>query len=288
MLDLYSLDHRVAAARARLATLDARASELRARRDELHQEIAVAERSTRLERRYLAAELRLLYEQGDVEPVEIVLGSENLDQALSDLDGIGRTAKDARETVRELEGARMRFGRAARELRARTRALAVARRAAFETTFSLERTRAERRAFIDSLAARRRLTEGQIARLVASAHDARERATLVASAPAGEAVVQAGPTRMTEATGEQTLAVVASGYSLGGATSTGLPAGWGVAAVDPSVIPLGTHMSVPGYGEAVAADTGGAIVGAAIDLWFPTTGRANAWGRRSVTVVLQG
>ena len=36
------------------------------------------------------------------------------------------------------------------------------------------------------------------------------------------------------------------------------------------MIPLGTHMTVPGYGEAVAADTGSAIKGAIIDLWFPT------------------
>ena len=78
----------------------------------------------------------------------------------------------------------------------------------------------------------------------------------------------------------------ATGYALGGRTSTGLPVGWGVAAVDPSVIPLGTHMTVPGYGEAVAADIGGAIHGAVVDLWFPTVAQANAWGRRAVTVVL--
>jgi 3D (Asp-Asp-Asp) domain-containing protein len=80
--------------------------------------------------------------------------------------------------------------------------------------------------------------------------------------------------------------VSATGYSLGGSTATGLPVGWGVAAVDPSVIPLGTHMTVPGYGEAIAADTGGAIVGATIDLWFPTTAQAMAWGRRIVTISL--
>ena len=66
----------------------------------------------------------------------------------------------------------------------------------------------------------------------------------------------------------------------------GCPVGWGVVAVDPSVIPLGTHMTIPGYGEAVAADTGGAVVGATIDLWFPTVAQANAWGRRTVTIVL--
>jgi 3D (Asp-Asp-Asp) domain-containing protein len=89
------------------------------------------------------------------------------------------------------------------------------------------------------------------------------------------------------AAGARTLTVVATGYSLGGTTSTGLPVGWGVAAVDPSVIPLGTHLSVPGYGEAVAADTGGSVVGDRIDLWFPSAAQASAWGRRVVTIALR-
>ena len=59
-------------------------------------------------------------------------------------------------------------------------------------------------------------------------------------------------------------------------------------AVDPSVIPLGTRMTVPGYGEAVAADTGGAVRGAKIDLWFPSVAEALAWGRRTVTITIHG
>ena len=78
----------------------------------------------------------------------------------------------------------------------------------------------------------------------------------------------------------------ATGYSLRGRTATGVPAGWGVVAVDPSVIPLGTRMTIPGYGEGIAADTGSAVVGATIDLWFPTTAQALAWGRRAVTITL--
>jgi 3D (Asp-Asp-Asp) domain-containing protein len=85
----------------------------------------------------------------------------------------------------------------------------------------------------------------------------------------------------------RTIRVVTTGYSLGGRTSSGLRVGWGVAAVDPAVIPLGTHMRIPGYGAAVAADTGGSIRGARIDLWFPTLARARAWGRRTVTITLQ-
>jgi len=64
------------------------------------------------------------------------------------------------------------------------------------------------------------------------------------------------------------------------------PYRWGVAAVDPRVIPLGTHLTIPGYGEGVAADTGGAVRGATVDLWFPTLAQARGWGRRTVTITL--
>ena len=80
--------------------------------------------------------------------------------------------------------------------------------------------------------------------------------------------------------------MTATGYALAGTTATGLPVGWGVAAVDPNVIPLGTRMTIPGYGAAVAADTGGAVAGATIDVWFPTEAQARAWGRRTVTILI--
>jgi 3D (Asp-Asp-Asp) domain-containing protein len=84
----------------------------------------------------------------------------------------------------------------------------------------------------------------------------------------------------------RTLTVLATGYSLTGHTSTGVPVGYGIVAVDPSLIALGTKMTIPGYGEGVAADTGGAVAGAHIDLWFPTEAEALAWGSRTVTVTL--
>ncbi|GLC88093.1 LysM peptidoglycan-binding and 3D domain-containing protein [Lysinibacillus piscis] len=57
-----------------------------------------------------------------------------------------------------------------------------------------------------------------------------------------------------------------------------------VIAVDPRVIPLGTKVWVEGYGEAVAADTGGAIKGNKIDVFIPTEGQARQWGVKTVTV----
>lgn len=53
-----------------------------------------------------------------------------------------------------------------------------------------------------------------------------------------------------------------------GITSTGKRAGRGIVAVDPNYIPYGTRMYIPGYGIGVAADTGGGIVGAWIDVCF--------------------
>jgi len=51
-------------------------------------------------------------------------------------------------------------------------------------------------------------------------------------------------------------------------TSTGMRTGYGVIAVDPAIIPLGTRVYVPGYGPAVAGDVGGAVKGYIIDLGF--------------------
>ncbi len=57
-------------------------------------------------------------------------------------------------------------------------------------------------------------------------------------------------------------------------------------AVDPSVIPLGKKVWVEGYGEAVAGDTGGAIIGHKIDVLMPTKGAALSWGRKTVKIVI--
>ena len=79
------------------------------------------------------------------------------------------------------------------------------------------------------------------------------------------------------------MTVYATGYCLRGTTATGLPVGPGIVATDPSVIPLGTRMTIPGYGEGVAADTGGAIVGKRIDVWIADCKQAGLFNR-TVTI----
>jgi len=79
-------------------------------------------------------------------------------------------------------------------------------------------------------------------------------------------------------------AYTASCYGCSGITASGVRAGHGVIAVDPSVIPLGTHLFIPGYGRAVAGDTGGAIVGHRIDLGFDGSHEALGFGSRMMTI----
>lgn len=57
-----------------------------------------------------------------------------------------------------------------------------------------------------------------------------------------------------------------------------------VIAVDSSVSILGSLIEVPGYGVAIAGDTGSAIKGNKIDLHFVSVDQANQWGRRTVTI----
>lgn len=68
-------------------------------------------------------------------------------------------------------------------------------------------------------------------------------------------------------------------------TATGMRAGKGVIAVDPKVIPLRSKVYIPGYGQAVAGDTGGAIKGNIIDLGFDDA-RTAGWTARFVDIYL--
>lgn len=83
-------------------------------------------------------------------------------------------------------------------------------------------------------------------------------------------------------------AYTASCYGCSGKTATGLDLkanpNLKVIAVDPNIIPIGTKVHVDGYGDAIAADTGGAIHGDKIDIFIPTESDAIRWGRRTVAV----
>ncbi|MGQ1716553.1 resuscitation-promoting factor [Listeria monocytogenes] len=88
--------------------------------------------------------------------------------------------------------------------------------------------------------------------------------------------------------GGKTYRMESTAYSGGGTTAYGINLsanpGLKVIAVDPRIIPLGSKVWVEGYGEAIAGDTGGAIKGNIVDVYFPNESQCYSWGRRMVTV----
>ncbi|MCX7831499.1 MAG: 3D domain-containing protein [Actinobacteria bacterium] len=106
----------------------------------------------------------------------------------------------------------------------------------------------------------------------------------------GRKITSRGDSRQVKLSDSKVFEMVSTAYAPGAGagyiTATGARAGYGIAAVDPSVIPLGTKLYIPGYGYAVALDTGGAIKGMRIDLCFDSRIEALNWGRRRVTVYI--
>ena len=274
LLELYGLDSRLARERARIVALRIETADVRAARRSAEHRLAVARRSLTAAERLLSLRLQQLYEQGDTDPVAVILGAESMSEALNNLDTLNRVAGQDKLVIRQTRTARRNYTTQLRALAARQRRLAGLSQQAEETAATLERARAQRASYLAGLAARRRLNSSAIANLEQQAQSIQTRSAQIST-------VAGSPVRS-----GSTITVTATGYSMRGRTSTGAPVGWGVVAVDPSTIPLGTRMSIPGYGDGFAADTGSAIRGAAIDLWFPTLAQARAWGRRTVTITL--
>ena len=279
LLELYALDSRLARQRAHIVALRIETAQVRAAREAAQKRLTVSRHSLSTAQRLLSVRLQQLYEGGDTDPVAVVLGATSVNEALSRLDTMNRVADQDKLVIRQTVSAKRTYQEQARTLASRERELAGLEQQATQTALSLERSRAQRASYIAGLAAQRRLNTAAISGLVQQAESiqakARQISAVVSPTGGGSPPGTAG-----------TLTVSATGYSLRGRTATGAPVGWGVVAVDPSVIPLGTRMTIPGYGEGIAADTGGAIQGNTIDLWFPTLAQANAWGRRTVTITL--
>jgi len=287
LLDLYALDSRLATAQTQLAALENESLRLQVAQSQLAQQVAAAHQSLVVSESLLAQHLRDLYEQGDVDPLAVVLGAESLDDAVTRLDDLTRVADQNRQVAAATRAAQTRLARLQRALSVHQVRVRAALERAQQTARDLAAAHADRVSYIGRLHREKQLATARIAALEATAQRVQVKSQAIQQAATGSTPAAASPAPPTApAQGGRTITVVATGYSLPGHTASGLPVGWGVVAVDPSVIPLGTRLTVPGYGEAVAADVGSGVRGAMIDLWFPTLEQARAWGRRTVTITL--
>jgi 3D (Asp-Asp-Asp) domain-containing protein len=290
-LELYALESELARARASLDSLAARRAAVAEERALAQRQLGIARAALRGSEEQLASLVRALYEdphQGD--PLAVLLASESLDEAIAGLDGLSRAADESSRIIEQARASRERLGALDRKLAGRDAELAELTAAAEARASDLARTTAARRSFIAGLRAQQRLNAARVAAIEAQAREAGRRAAAPTSAPSpstrAPASAPTAPAAVVPASRPGTLTVSSTGYAIKGRTATGMATGPGVVAVDPSVIPLGTRITIPGYGTGIAADTGGAVQGYVIDIWFPTQEQALAWGRRTVTITL--
>jgi 3D (Asp-Asp-Asp) domain-containing protein len=277
LLGLYALDSQLHAWRARLGTLGAAATALRQQRASLRQQLSAVQTSLKSGQHQLARNLRTLYEQGNVDPVAVMLGAKSLDKGLSQLEHLSSVADESRRIVAATGSARHRLRRSQVRLAAEERRLARSLAAARLAEQRLAASAAARLAYVSSLRAQAQLQAKQVRSVEAAAQAAQQKS---------QQLQQPTATPTPPPAGGRTLVVSATCYDLPGRTATGMPVGKGVVAVDPSVIPLGSRLQIPGYGNGVAADVGSGIKGNVIDLWYPTYAECAAWGRRTVTITI--
>ncbi|MEX1358389.1 MAG: 3D domain-containing protein [Gaiellaceae bacterium] len=282
-IELYALESSLARARAEAEALERQAAAAGRVVRAARAQIAVARETIRATERFLGARLRILYEEGQADPVAVLLGAESLQAALDSLDTLHFAAEQDRQIIERTLQAKRSLARLARTLDRRRATLLGLRDQAAARAGELARAAAERRGYLAELASERGLNTSRLAELQAQVRAARERTQRVV---VPTAIARTAPTATPTAKAGTTMTVRSTAYSLPGTTATGLPVGLGVVAVDPSVIPLGTRMTIPGYGEGVAADTGSAVRGAMIDVWLPTRAQALAWGIRTVTITI--
>jgi 3D (Asp-Asp-Asp) domain-containing protein/peptidoglycan hydrolase CwlO-like protein len=273
-LDLYALDSKLRHVQAQLSTLKVQRAKIAYERQSVRRELDVTRQNVRTSQRRVAMLVHTLYEQQSNDAIAVVLDARSLDEAIAGLDALGRTAQANEQVAARSREAQRALSALAAKLAQQDARMRVLQEAAARTAASLAGTHESRRQYLAALANRRRLNDGQIAAIEAQAQAS------AAAAPSASLPIPA-------AVGAGTLTVTATGYAVGGTTATGLPVGWGTVAVDPSVIPLGTRLTIPGYGQGVAADTGPGVQGASIDLWFPTARQAEAWGRRVIAITLE-
>jgi 3D (Asp-Asp-Asp) domain-containing protein/peptidoglycan hydrolase CwlO-like protein len=279
-LELYGLQSQLGQVQGRLTSLRAEARTA-ARMAALEREhLAEAQQILDDSEARLGARLRELYVEGDPDLITLLFGAESLGDAIAAIDNLGRFVQQDTRIAAQVREARARLRSSLKNLAARSERLDRLTAQAEETQTALLAARSAKSAYLSEIARRQKLNAAELARLENTAGHAEDKAEDIGgggSAPSAPAPPPGSGTRMT---------VSSTGYALPGTTATGIPVGWGVVAVDPSVIPLGTRMYIPGYGEGVAADTGGAVRGREIDLWFPTRAQALAWGRRTVTITI--
>ncbi len=249
----------IAAGKNSLASLEAKYAGVRAKADQL--------------RHTIAERMISLYKHSSPSMAEIIITSEDINQVLDLQEYSTRLATD---DVLQIQQAIVQMGQISSSLNqldaGRSQLAELERQAAAEVD-RINRQVEQRKSLLAAAPDATALQQ--------QAGDVRQRVDQINSGSPPPSDLRPGRTMIMKAT-----AYSPQEPGLDDHTASGLPARYGIVAVDPTVIPLGTRLLVEGYGEAIAGDTGSAIKGMRIDLCFDTLAECEAYGVRMVRVTV--
>ncbi len=271
--ELVTLEEALARAQARLAQVKADIASQKSNLAGLESRLSGLQDKAGQLRRTIEARMVSLYKHSNPSMAEIIVTSDDLSQVLDLQEYSTRLASD---DIKQIQAAIAEMGQLSsslNELEASRDQLAELERQAAAEVDRINRQVAQRK------------------QLLAAAPDAQSLQQEVGDVRQRVDEINSGQPAPSDLRPGRTLLMKATAYSpqepgLDDHTASGIPARYGVVAVDPTVIPLGTRLLVEGYGEAIAGDTGSAIKGLRIDLCFDTLAECEAYGVRMVRVTV--
>ncbi|MDI6689076.1 MAG: 3D domain-containing protein [Actinomycetota bacterium] len=281
LIELVAIDTSLERNEEELESLSAKLSTTRDRLLQLEGEWQRTNEKLREKTEILNERIKNIYINGEVSPAQFLFNSNDFYTLLKILTYMQIIAANDAELVRSVSQEKERLEYLKDEIEGKCEYLTHLKSKYESRRELLSQKLKEKRNFLDKIRREKRLSYGKLRIL-------KTRASLIRS----RMHQLQPPSRGIEA---RSLRMLATAYcpckictgSGNGRTATGMLAGYGVVAVDPRVIPLGTKLYISGYGEAIAGDVGRSIKGYRIDLCFNTHAEAARFGKRWVTVEIR-
>jgi 3D (Asp-Asp-Asp) domain-containing protein/peptidoglycan hydrolase CwlO-like protein len=257
-----------------IAVLDEDLKILKAQLEELKLQKEEIAKSIENKKALLADRMIFTYKYGNNDVAKFIISAKNLNEVANNLFLFKNIMSREAELIQELRFEREEFDRISRKSEEKVVENEILKAKSKEEKEKLEKDVAENNVLLDKLEGEEKEVQNLLSEI---------KKRIAAVQPSGMTLV--GEWEMV-ATAYYAFGSGGNDINGNGITATGLRARMGIVAVDPRIIPLGTKLFIPGYGEALAADTGGWIKNYRIDLCFETLEDCYRFGRRKIRVYL--
>jgi 3D (Asp-Asp-Asp) domain-containing protein/peptidoglycan hydrolase CwlO-like protein len=260
--------------RNQLDSLDQELSALEDQLAELNKEREKLDKSIREKRVILGEKIIFSYKYGNNNVARFIISAKNLNEVVNNIYLFRNIMSSEAEIIEQLRFEKEEYDRIGRKSEEKKIEIEDTKARITNEKQQLEKSLAENRVLLEKV-------KGEKSEIQGLLNEIRKR------------IAQIQPPGLT-LVGEWDMVATAY-YAFGkggndingnGITAIGLRARKGIIAVDPRVIPLGTRIYVPGYGEALAADTGGWIKGNRVDLCFESMEECYRYGKRKIKIYL--